>query len=77
MKVYIVTTGSHPDYTIITVFLNKKKAELLAGYFEDIEIEEFDICDGMKIDKILQQLSLKRKIYFVRMDIDGKNNRRR
>jgi len=74
MKAYIATTGCYSDYTIVTVFLNKKKAELFAKYFKDMEIETFDIYDKTKIDELKQCLKLKRDIYVVRMDIDGKTD---
>ena len=74
MKVYIATEGCYSDYHIVTVFLDKKKAELFAKYFEDMEIEEFDVYEKTKIDELMRCLSLKRNIYFVRMDIDGKTD---
>jgi hypothetical protein len=73
-KVYIATEGCYSDYHIVTVFLNKKKAELFAEYFKDMEIEEFDVYDKTKIDELMRCLKLKRDIYFVRMDIDGKTD---
>jgi len=71
MKVYIATEGSYSDYHILAVFLDKKKAELFAKCFETIEIEDFDVFKETTLDKIMKCLSLKRDIYFVRMDIDG------
>lgn len=42
-KMYLVTDGSHSDYTIMGVFDSQEKAEAFRSHFNHDEIEEFDL----------------------------------
>lgn len=65
MKFYVITKGSYSDYRIMTITVNKEKAELLrkaySDYFEEAEIEEFEETDIHDC----------RVLYFVSQYVDG------
>ena len=56
-KVYIITTGEYSDYTIVSVFVDKGKAERYCKFFPDCYVEEWEISEDIssKVDSLLKQ----------------------